>query len=246
MSKSKKMKKPLKIALIIISVILGLCIIALGICMIPCKTEAAAASALISTEEVEVRDLGGGAVAFVPQNPIAGVIFYPGARVDAKAYAPLMKALAENDILAISLDVPFNLAFFDINAADGIKEKFPDVSSWYIGGHSLGASVAGMYLEKHIEDFDGIILFAGFITNDLSNTNLKAISIYGSNDGILTGGLYDKNLKNLPKDFNEYVIDGGNHAGFAYYGKQSGDNDATISKETQIKLTAEYIAENIK
>lgn len=244
MSKSKKMKKPLKIALIIISVILGLCVLALGICMIPCKTEAAAASALVSNEEITVKEINGG-TAFVPKEPSAGVIFYPGARVQAKAYAPLMKELAENNILAISLDIPFNLAFFDINGADGVKEQFPDVKTWYIGGHSLGASVSGMYLEKHIDEFDGIILFAGFITNDLSKTNLKAISIYGSNDGILTGGLYDDNLKNLPKDFNEFVIDGGNHAGFAYYGKQSGDNEATIPKDTQIKLTAKYIAENI-
>ncbi len=245
MSKSKKMKKPLKIALIIISVILGLCVLALGICMIPCKTEAAASLALVSSEEITVKEINEG-TAFIPQNPVAGVIFYPGARVQAKAYAPLMKELAENGIVAIVLDIPFNLAFFDINAADGVKEQFPDVSSWYIGGHSLGASVSGMYLEKHISDFDGIIMFAGFITNDLSKTDLKAISIYGSNDGILTGGLYDDNLKNLPSDLNEYIIVGGNHAGFAYYGEQKGDNDATIPKGTQIKLTAEYIAKNIK
>ena len=32
---------------------------------------------------------------FLPEEPVAGFIFYPGGKVDAEAYAPLMAALAE-------------------------------------------------------------------------------------------------------------------------------------------------------
>ena len=31
-------------------------------------------------------------------------------------------------------------AVLDVNAAAGIPEAFPEVSRWYIGGHSLGGS----------------------------------------------------------------------------------------------------------
>ena len=65
-------------------------------------------------------------------------------------------------------------------------------------------------------------------------------------DGVLTGDLYSGCLKYLPDDFYEYVIPGGNHAGFAYYGPQAGDNEATISKDEQIEATAKFLAEQIK
>ena len=44
---------------------------------------------------------------------------------------------------------------------------------------------------------------------------------------------YQSNKKNLPKDMTEYIIDGGNHAGYGYYGAQNGDNVAEISQREQ-------------
>lgn len=48
-------------------------------------------------------------------------------------------------------------------------------------------------------------------------------------------------------DYNltEYVIDGGNHAQFGSYGKQSGDGVATISPENQRIQTEMEILEFI-
>ena len=37
----------------------------------------------------------------------------------------------------------------------------------------------------------------------------------------------------LPEDALTYVIDGGNHANYAYYGEQKGDGEATITREEQ-------------
>ncbi len=84
----------------------------------------------------------------------AGLIFYPGGKVEYTAYQPLMAACAERDILCVLVEMPFNLAVFDINAADGIQEQYPEVGHWYIGGHSLGGSMAASYLSKHTEKFD--------------------------------------------------------------------------------------------
>lgn len=242
-TKKKKGKKFKKILLSILAILLVLIIGVFAICMIPVKTQDIDPKILSSDNNITVSEIKSGITAFVPEKAEAGLIFYQGARVDAKAYAPLMRALAERNVLAVLIDCPFNLAFFNMNAPDGIQEKFPQVKSWYIGGHSMGAEVAGEYLIKHVDDYDGLALFAGFVTNDFSKTDLNVISIYGENDGVLTGGAYDECLSHLPKDFSEYVIKGGNHSGFAYYGPQKGDNEATISKDAQIAAAADFFVD---
>ncbi len=45
----------------------------------------------------------------------------------------------------------------------------------------------------------------------------------------------------LPKDAQELVIEGGNHAQFGSYGEQKGDGKAFISAEEQREETAEAI-----
>ena len=42
---------------------------------------------------------------FVPKEPLAGLIFYPGGKVQAEAYAPLMQLYAENGILCAEKDL---------------------------------------------------------------------------------------------------------------------------------------------
>jgi hypothetical protein len=56
---------------------------------------------------------------------------------------------------------------------------------------------------------------------------------------------YEKYKTNLPADFTEYVLEGGNHAFFGMYGEQDGDSKGTMTNEEQIKLTAQKIAELI-
>ncbi len=241
-SKSKKIKK------IILSVFIALAVLIAGVfafCMIPMKNHDIDPKVFESEGKITVTEISSGITAFVPEKPAAGLIFYQGARVDAKAYAPLMRELSERDILAVLLDSPFNLAFFGMNMPDGIQEKFPQVSTWYIGGHSMGAEVAGEYLNRHLDEYDGLALFAGFVTNDFSKTGISAFSVYGENDGVLTGS-YKECLSHLPKDFSELVIDGGNHAGFAYYGPQKGDGEAEISKDEQIRIAADFCEKAIK
>ena len=177
----------------------------------------------------------------MPENPKAGFIFYPGGKVEVDSYYPLMCALAENDILAVAIKMPFNLAVFDINAGDGIKEHFPEVTSWYIGGHSLGGSMSASYLDKNREDFDGLILLGSYSTVDFSDTSLGVLSIYGENDMVMNREKYEDYKPNLPF-LTEHIIKGGNHAGFGMYGAQKGDGALTISNEAQIKETADIVS----
>ncbi|MBE6753255.1 MAG: alpha/beta hydrolase [Ruminococcaceae bacterium] len=204
-----------------------------------------AIAAFAYSESISKRQMDDGAVAYIPEEPSAGLVFYPGGKVEAAAYDPLMMALAEKGVLSILVEMPFNLAVLDVNAADGIQEMFPQVEKWYIGGHSLGGSMAASYVENNTDDFDGLILLAAYSTADISETELNTISIYGSEDKVMNAEKYEKYKPNLPDGFTEYVIEGGCHAGFGVYGPQEGDGVPNISSSEQISFTAEKIAESI-
>ena len=58
-----------------------------------------------------------GDLVWVPEDAEAGLIFYPGGKVDQAAYAPLMAALADRGILCVVTEMPFHLAVLDMDAA---------------------------------------------------------------------------------------------------------------------------------
>lgn len=203
-------------------------------------------SAFSVAEDITQTSFPDGSIAFEPKDPKAAFIFYPGGKVEYTSYVPLMRACAEKDILCVLVQMPFNLAVLDVNAADGIKEKYPEIENWYIGGHSLGGSMAASYLEKNADEFEGLILLGSYSTADLSGGDIKVLSVYGSEDNVLNREKYYSNKKNLPDDFTEVVIDGGCHAYFGMYGKQSGDGDPKITPKEQILITAEEIEKFIK
>lgn len=182
---------------------------------------------------------------FMPENVAAGVIFYPGGKVQAESYAPLMSALAERGILAVLVRMPGNLAVLDIDAAEGLTAKYPDIEKWYMAGHSLGGSMAASYLGNTEEEFAGLILLAAYSTEDLADKGLSVLSIYGTQDGVLNAEKYESNKVNLPQDYSEVVIDGGCHAYFGVYGEQEGDGKATITVNEQIEITADAVADFI-
>ena len=187
-----------------------------------------------------------GTIVFEPEAATKGLIFYPGGKVEHTAYIPLMQACAEEGILCVLVEMPFRLAVLDINAAEGIQEQYPQVEDWYIGGHSLGGSMAASYLEKNLDAYEGLILLGSYSTADLSQTDLAVLSIFGSEDTVMNREKYDANKSNLPEGFTEVVLDGGCHAYFGMYGAQDGDGTPTISNEDQIYMTAHYIASTVK
>ncbi|MBQ7077565.1 MAG: hypothetical protein IJM91_05490 [Lachnospiraceae bacterium] len=169
-------------------------------------------------------------------------IFYPGAKVQCEAYAPLLGRIAEQGITCYLLKVPANMAILDINAAARVRAENDTIKHWFIGGHSMGGMVSGKYVFSTDDDYEGIILLGSYVADDIENKDMRALLIYGDKDGVLNHERYEESKKHLP-DFDEYVIKGGCHAYFGAYGEQRGDGTPTISCEEQIDLTSQEICE---
>ena len=171
------------------------------------------------------------------------LIFYPGAKVDEKAYAPLLHELSMKGMDVFVVDSPFDIAFFNMNGAEKVLQEY-DYDRWYIGGHSLGGVVASLYLQKHAEYFNGLILLASY-TNRQMPDSIKEIAIVGSKDGVIDWEALEKGRDLASSDYEEHIIEGGNHCQFGSYGFQKGDGQADISAEEQIKETVEIIIDAI-
>lgn len=159
----------------------------------------------------------------------AGLIFYPGGKVEDIAYLPLLERLRAGGITVVLVKMPFHLAVFDINAADEVYDALPGVSRWYIAGHSLGGAMASSYVEGNENKLSGLILLGAYPVNDSA---IPTMCIYGSEDIML-----DKTK--LAGVANVLKIEGGNHAQFGNYGVQEGDGVPAISRETQQQIAAE-------
>lgn len=201
----------------------------------------ASVQAMAPADGLSISKTGKDTIVFAPSDPKAGLIFYPGGKVEYTAYALLMRACAEQGILCVLVKMPCNLAVLDVNAADGIAGQYPEINTWYIGGHSLGGAMAATYAANHSSELDGLILLAAYSTSDLKDAGLKVLSVYGTEDTVLDLEKYEEYRGNFPIGTSEFIIDGGCHAGFACYGPQDGDGSPTVTSEEQIALTAKEI-----
>lgn len=84
-------------------------------------------------------DQDGGVIWFIPKDPTAELIFYPGGKMAHTAYAP-----------------------------------------------TLGGAMADSYATGHADEPDGLVLLAAYSTQDLADSGLDVLSVYGcSEDGVL-------------------------------------------------------------
>lgn len=173
-----------------------------------------------------------------PEKSNTAIIFYPGAKVDPYAYVTLATELAENGIDIYIIKMPFHMAVFQKNAADGILEDV-HYDHVYLAGHSLGGTMAAQYTSEH-ETVEGVILLASYPTKPL-NASQRLLSVAGDQDGCLEWDVYENKKENWPEDSQEVLLKGGNHAQFGTYGKQRGDNEAFITNEEQIDQTVKAI-----
>ncbi len=171
-----------------------------------------------------------------PENPSdSGIIFYPGARVDVKAYAPLFNGMRERGITCVLVNMPLDLSCFNVNAADTVFEKLPSIKNWYLSGHSMGGIMASNYAGKNKDLVEGLIVLGSYVYSDYPTA--QSMTIYGS---------FNANLEeSFDYTDNLVVIEGGDHAKFGNYGLQKGYPVGTITTEEQQRQTIDAMYEFI-
>jgi predicted esterase len=171
----------------------------------------------------------------VAPEPNTGFIFYPGGRVDPRAYAHMMKAIAEEGYLVVVPEMPLNIAAFRPNVADKIVARYPDIRRWVIGGHSVGGAMAAQYTHTHSQNIDGLAIWASYPPDsaDLSGLDIPVVSIYGSRETRVTDSSVAERQHLLPADTVYVRIEGGDHHQFGSYEIDPEDHRATINRSSQ-------------
>lgn len=189
-----------------------------------------------ANDEITVTDAPEGIVlAPVDGGSEQGLVFIPGAKVDPWAYAAVLQGVAAEGTTVVITRPWLNLAFFDPRGLDAFTSAAPDVSSWAVGGHSLG----GVRACQLASDADALVLFGSYCATDLSATDLPVLSLSGSEDGLSTPQKIADAREQLPADAEMVEIDGAAHASFGDYGPQDGDGTPTL---TDAEMHAEVTA----
>jgi pimeloyl-ACP methyl ester carboxylesterase len=196
------------------------------------------------------------ALAFTPTTDTAGVglLFYPGALADPKAYGPMARAVAEAGYAVVILKLPFRLAPFERHREQLAQRTRAFIRgegerrAWVVGGHSKGGALAAMFARDHEPDVAGLLLIGTSHPreDDLSMLDLDVTKVYGSEDGLATEDEVRQYAANLPQTTHWARVEGGNHAQFGWYGWQFGDGRAQISRTEQQAVTVRAILDQLR
>ena len=204
-------------------------------------------AAMKTTAEAKVSTDGAGRLVFEPVGNAIGVglILYPGARIDPRAYAPVARRIAEKGSVVIVVPMVLHLAVLSPDRALEVMEAYPDIRAWAVGGHSLGGAMAARFVHQHPGEAAGLVLWAAYPGNsdDLSQSLVSVLSVSAARDGLATPEKILAARTLLPPGTTWVTIQGGNHAQFGSYGTQAGDRTATISPAEQWNLTAQATAQ---
>ncbi|MBR5095112.1 MAG: alpha/beta fold hydrolase [Oscillospiraceae bacterium] len=233
-------KKPGRGLLVALALLLVLAAAFFGYTAVYYHADATALAALGSDATVRVSRTAYGWLFDGPSETDA-LIFYPGGKVEATAYAPLLRQIAAGDMDVCLVEMPFRLAVLAGDKADEALAAH-DYANWYIGGHSLGGAMAANYAAAHGDALRGLVLLGAYATRPLDG-DLQAISIWGSEDGVVNRDQLAAGRQYLPADAVYCEIPGGDHAQFGSYGPQRGDGTPRISPEEQWAETAALIRE---
>jgi hypothetical protein len=223
-------------------------VLALAGWLVPYSAEPAARSAMVSDGTITVTESPTQILMTPTGTPSdVGVFFQPGALVDARAYAAVLRPLAENGHTVVIPKQPFGIAFLSTRAFNTARTEHRSVDRWVLGGHSLGGVVAAINAQSAAKDpgqpVAGVLFFASYPSSDISTLPVPMLSISASNDSLTTPEKIEASRSFLPQDTTFTEIEGGVHANFGDYGTQSGDGEPTVSRdEARTEISAASLA----
>lgn len=198
----------------------------------PFAATPAAVAAMSGSAEVRITDAPAHII-ITPTGatPTRGLIFQPGARVDPRAYVPMLSQVSREGVLVVVVKQPFNIGFLAMTAPHAFIDRHPEVTSWVIGGHSLGGVVAATFAHDHPGVVKGLVLWASYPVGSLAGrTDLAVASVSGSRDGFTTPADVEASKALLPGDTAYTRVDGAVHSFFGDYGEQPGDGTPTVGR----------------
>lgn len=172
----------------------------------------------------------------------SGLVFYPGARVDAHAYRDILGPLVDAGHLVVIVKPPLGISLLDTGQARGAMDRHPGITAWAVGGHSLGGVSASSFAKSN-PDVSGLLLFGSYPADSLEDSeNLSVLSISGSNDGLTTPDKIAASKLLLPPTATFATVQGGVHAFFGDYGEQPGDGQPGVPRDqAQQQIAAESV-----
>ncbi len=204
----------------------------------------AALDALRADDAVDVRESAGW-YAFVPRGtaPTAGLVYSPGARVDVRATATVLRPLAEAGYLVVALKEPLGIALTSPGQSASAIAAFDGVERWAVGGHSLGGVAAASFAAGHDDVVDGLLLHASYPLGDMRDADVLVTSVRGSRDGLTTAEDVEASRADLPASATVVEVPGAVHAFFADYGPQPGDGEPAVPRaDAQAEIVAASLA----
>lgn len=111
---------------------------------------------------------------------------------------------------------------------------------------SLGGAMICSYAKKHCNQIDGLVLLGAYVSANLSQASFPVEVIVGSEDQIISRNKLEQGSLKVSSQYTVSIIDGGNHAYFGSYGKQSGDGQALLTPKQQLQQTIDLMGSIIQ
>ena len=172
--------------------------------------------------------------------PTRGLIFQPGARIDPRAYVPMLSEVSRRGVVVFVVKPPFGIGFLAMTAPHAFIDRHPEVTSWTLAGHSLGGVVAAEFVHDHPDLVRGLALWASFPVDSLADrSDLAVASVSGTRDAFTTPADIEASRPLLPGDTAYTPVEGAVHSTFGDYGEQPGDGTPTVGRaEAQRQIVA--------
>lgn len=157
-----------------------------------------------------------------------GIIFFPGARVDARAYARILAPIARDGYPVVIVKEPLGIGLLATGFAPAWAKRHPE-TSWVVAGHSLGGVAASLGAE---DSAVGLVLWASFPPSDISSLDVPVRSVFGTRDLIAEPERILASSEDLPPQTRFVPVEGAIHSFFGDYGLQPGDGLPTVARES--------------